>query len=189
MCHRGGVFPCLHAGKGFIHQRAAGTHESYHSCLQQTSNSSRRGKETGKRSELKCFGGSTNCNWGWILISQLQDKYSTEENFLLLTEMATSQVQVLVEFTKNIPGILPPPPIGTCQTTCHFVRFVSWSSWQASSLWIARTRSLCWRVRLWKPCFCAQLRLWTKRCPSDTQKFWRRGSAKAVRGPNRCGKP
>ncbi|XP_056908462.1 bile acid receptor isoform X1 [Takifugu flavidus] len=36
----------------------------------------------------------------------LQDKYSTEENFLLLTEMATSQVQVLVEFTKNIPGFL-----------------------------------------------------------------------------------
>lgn len=35
---------------------------------------------------------------------QLQDQYSTEENFLLLTEMATSQVQVLVEFTKNIPG-------------------------------------------------------------------------------------
>lgn len=38
---------------------------------------------------------------------QLQDQYSAEENFLLLTEMATSQVQVLVEFTKNIPGILP----------------------------------------------------------------------------------
>ncbi|KAM9808358.1 bile acid receptor [Neosynchiropus ocellatus] len=36
----------------------------------------------------------------------LQDEYSIEENFLLLTEMATSQVQVLVEFTKNIPGFL-----------------------------------------------------------------------------------
>ncbi|KAM8890762.1 bile acid receptor isoform 1-T1 [Spinachia spinachia] len=36
----------------------------------------------------------------------LQDQYSPEENFLLLTEMATSQVQVLVEFTKNIPGFL-----------------------------------------------------------------------------------
>uniref|UniRef100_A0A671XIF9 Nuclear receptor subfamily 1, group H, member 4 n=1 Tax=Sparus aurata TaxID=8175 RepID=A0A671XIF9_SPAAU len=36
----------------------------------------------------------------------LQDQYSAEENFLLLTEMATSQVQVLVEFTKNIPGFL-----------------------------------------------------------------------------------
>lgn len=36
----------------------------------------------------------------------LQDQYSTDENFLLLTEMATSQVQVLVEFTKNIPGFL-----------------------------------------------------------------------------------
>ncbi|XP_053356639.1 bile acid receptor isoform X3 [Clarias gariepinus] len=34
----------------------------------------------------------------------LQEQFSTEENFLLLTEMATSQVQVLVEFTKNIPG-------------------------------------------------------------------------------------
>jgi len=36
---------------------------------------------------------------------QLQEQYSKEENFLLLTEIATSQVQVLVEFTKNIPGI------------------------------------------------------------------------------------
>ncbi|XP_041852598.1 bile acid receptor isoform X2 [Melanotaenia boesemani] len=36
----------------------------------------------------------------------LQDQYSKEENFLLLTEIATSQVQVLVEFTKNIPGFL-----------------------------------------------------------------------------------
>ncbi|XP_054633746.1 bile acid receptor isoform X1 [Dunckerocampus dactyliophorus] len=36
----------------------------------------------------------------------LQDQYSAEENFLLLTEIATSQVQVLVEFTKNIPGFL-----------------------------------------------------------------------------------
>ncbi|XP_058244313.1 bile acid receptor isoform X3 [Hemibagrus wyckioides] len=34
----------------------------------------------------------------------LQEQFSTEENFLLLTEMATSHVQVLVEFTKNIPG-------------------------------------------------------------------------------------
>ncbi|XP_056622498.1 bile acid receptor isoform X1 [Triplophysa dalaica] len=34
----------------------------------------------------------------------LQEQFSPEENFLLLTEMATSQVQVLVEFTKNIPG-------------------------------------------------------------------------------------
>uniref|UniRef100_A0A3B4YF14 Nuclear receptor subfamily 1, group H, member 4 n=1 Tax=Seriola lalandi dorsalis TaxID=1841481 RepID=A0A3B4YF14_SERLL len=39
-------------------------------------------------------------------LSKLQDQYSAEENFLLLTEMATSQVQVLVEFTKNIPGFL-----------------------------------------------------------------------------------
>ncbi|XP_029952457.1 bile acid receptor isoform X2 [Salarias fasciatus] len=36
----------------------------------------------------------------------LQDQYSVEENFLLLTEMATSQVQVIVEFTKSIPGFL-----------------------------------------------------------------------------------
>lgn len=36
----------------------------------------------------------------------LHDQYSAEENFLLLTEMATNQVQVLVEFTKNIPGFL-----------------------------------------------------------------------------------
>ncbi|XP_029992950.1 bile acid receptor [Sphaeramia orbicularis] len=36
----------------------------------------------------------------------LQEQYSAEENFLLLTEVATNQVQVLVEFTKNIPGFL-----------------------------------------------------------------------------------
>ncbi|CAL8357011.1 unnamed protein product [Lota lota] len=36
----------------------------------------------------------------------LQEQFNTEENFLLLTEMATSHVQVLVEFTKNIPGFL-----------------------------------------------------------------------------------
>lgn len=43
----------------------------------------------------------------FLFNSQLQEQYSAEENFLLLTEMATSQVQVLVEFTKNIPGIIP----------------------------------------------------------------------------------
>ncbi|XP_029908789.1 bile acid receptor isoform X2 [Myripristis murdjan] len=36
----------------------------------------------------------------------LQEQFNTEENFILLTEMATSHVQVLVEFTKNIPGFL-----------------------------------------------------------------------------------
>lgn len=60
-------------------------------------------------------------------------------------------------------------------------------SWQASCLWIVRTKSLCWRVRLWKPCSCARLRLWIKRCQSDTQKFWRRGSAKAVGDPSGAG--
>nr|XP_046165994.1 bile acid receptor isoform X1 [Oncorhynchus gorbuscha]XP_046166001.1 bile acid receptor isoform X1 [Oncorhynchus gorbuscha] len=34
----------------------------------------------------------------------LQEHFNADENFLLLTEMATSHVQVLVEFTKNIPG-------------------------------------------------------------------------------------
>ncbi|XP_028814429.1 bile acid receptor isoform X1 [Denticeps clupeoides] len=34
----------------------------------------------------------------------LQEQFNAEENFLLLTEMATSHVQILVEFTKNIPG-------------------------------------------------------------------------------------
>ncbi|XP_041746601.1 bile acid receptor isoform X2 [Coregonus clupeaformis] len=34
----------------------------------------------------------------------LQEQFNADENFLLLTEMATSHVQVLVEFTKNIPG-------------------------------------------------------------------------------------
>lgn len=38
------------------------------------------------------------------LFLQLQEQFSTEENFLLLTEMATCQIQVLVEFTKKIPG-------------------------------------------------------------------------------------
>ncbi|XP_076841013.1 bile acid receptor isoform X3 [Brachyhypopomus gauderio] len=36
----------------------------------------------------------------------LQEQFSTEENFLLLIEMATTHVQVLVEFTKKIPGFL-----------------------------------------------------------------------------------
>ncbi|KAH0616780.1 hypothetical protein JD844_028167 [Phrynosoma platyrhinos] len=35
----------------------------------------------------------------------LQEEFSAEENFLILTEMATSHVQVLVEFTKRLPGI------------------------------------------------------------------------------------
>lgn len=39
-----------------------------------------------------------------LTCSQLQEQFNAEENFLLLTEMATSHVQVLVEFTKNIPG-------------------------------------------------------------------------------------
>ncbi|XP_077195309.1 bile acid receptor isoform X2 [Paroedura picta] len=34
----------------------------------------------------------------------LQEEFSAEENFLVLTEMATSHVQVLVEFTKRLPG-------------------------------------------------------------------------------------
>ncbi|XP_078534839.1 bile acid receptor isoform X1 [Lissotriton helveticus] len=34
----------------------------------------------------------------------LQEDSNAEENFLLLTEMATSHVQVLVEFTKKLPG-------------------------------------------------------------------------------------
>ncbi|KAM6961012.1 bile acid receptor [Aplochiton taeniatus] len=34
----------------------------------------------------------------------LIEQFNVEENVLLLTEMATSHVQVLVEFTKNIPG-------------------------------------------------------------------------------------
>ncbi|KAJ6656329.1 hypothetical protein lerEdw1_003832 [Lerista edwardsae] len=34
----------------------------------------------------------------------LQEEFSAEENFLILTEMATSHVQILVEFTKRLPG-------------------------------------------------------------------------------------
>ncbi|XP_042191555.1 bile acid receptor isoform X3 [Callorhinchus milii] len=34
----------------------------------------------------------------------LQERCNAEENFLLLTETATSHVQVLVEFTKKLPG-------------------------------------------------------------------------------------
>ncbi|XP_058842177.1 bile acid receptor-like isoform X1 [Acipenser ruthenus] len=36
--------------------------------------------------------------------SLLQEQFSADENFILLTEMATSHVQVLVEFTKRLPG-------------------------------------------------------------------------------------
>lgn len=60
---------------------------------------------------FKTFPVYVDCLWFVSLMllfnSQLQEQYSAEENFLLLTEMATSQVQVLVEFTKNIPGIIP----------------------------------------------------------------------------------
>ncbi|XP_030880471.1 bile acid receptor, partial [Leptonychotes weddellii] len=34
----------------------------------------------------------------------LKEEFSAEENFLILTEMATSHVQILVEFTKKLPG-------------------------------------------------------------------------------------
>nr|XP_005889662.1 PREDICTED: bile acid receptor isoform X5 [Bos mutus] len=34
----------------------------------------------------------------------LKEEFSAEENFIILTEMATSHVQVLVEFTKKLPG-------------------------------------------------------------------------------------
>ncbi|XP_030071068.1 bile acid receptor isoform X2 [Microcaecilia unicolor] len=40
----------------------------------------------------------------YITRKLLQEDFSAEENFLLLTEMATSHVQVLVEFTKKLPG-------------------------------------------------------------------------------------
>ncbi|ELK25983.1 Bile acid receptor [Myotis davidii] len=35
---------------------------------------------------------------------RLKEEFSAEENFLILTEMATSHVQILVEFTKKLPG-------------------------------------------------------------------------------------
>uniref|UniRef100_A0A8C6WGX1 Nuclear receptor subfamily 1, group H, member 4 n=1 Tax=Neogobius melanostomus TaxID=47308 RepID=A0A8C6WGX1_9GOBI len=47
-----------------------------------------------------------NCSRSAPDMEQGITKISVEENFLLLTEMATNQVQVLVEFTKNIPGFL-----------------------------------------------------------------------------------
>ncbi|XP_023394529.2 bile acid receptor [Loxodonta africana] len=34
----------------------------------------------------------------------LKEEFSAEENFLILTEMATTHVQILVEFTKRLPG-------------------------------------------------------------------------------------
>ncbi|XP_058424815.1 bile acid receptor isoform X3 [Diceros bicornis minor] len=34
----------------------------------------------------------------------LKEEFNAEENFLILTEMATSHVQILVEFTKKLPG-------------------------------------------------------------------------------------
>ncbi|MBZ3869768.1 Bile acid receptor [Sciurus carolinensis] len=35
---------------------------------------------------------------------RLKEEFSAEENFLILTEMATTHVQILVEFTKKLPG-------------------------------------------------------------------------------------
>uniref|UniRef100_A0A2K6FI29 Nuclear receptor subfamily 1 group H member 4 n=1 Tax=Propithecus coquereli TaxID=379532 RepID=A0A2K6FI29_PROCO len=34
----------------------------------------------------------------------LKEEFSAEENFLILTEMATNHIQILVEFTKRLPG-------------------------------------------------------------------------------------
>nr|KAF6496745.1 hypothetical protein HJG63_014341 [Rousettus aegyptiacus] len=39
-----------------------------------------------------------------IMNKILKEEFSAEKNFLLLTEMATSHVQILVEFTKKLPG-------------------------------------------------------------------------------------
>ncbi|XP_024607094.1 bile acid receptor isoform X4 [Neophocaena asiaeorientalis asiaeorientalis] len=39
-----------------------------------------------------------------LWIHTLKEEFSAEENFLILTEMATSHVQILVEFTKKLPG-------------------------------------------------------------------------------------
>ncbi|KFO30304.1 Bile acid receptor [Fukomys damarensis] len=39
-----------------------------------------------------------------ITNKMLKEEFSAEENFLILTEMATSHVQILVEFTKKLPG-------------------------------------------------------------------------------------
>ncbi|XP_011384973.1 bile acid receptor isoform X5 [Pteropus vampyrus] len=39
-----------------------------------------------------------------IMNKILKEEFSAEENFLILTEMATSHVQILVEFTKKLPG-------------------------------------------------------------------------------------
>lgn len=53
---------------------------------------------------LKCEV-TTNINRFWFDFQQLHEEFSAEGNFLILTEMATSHVQVLVEFTKKLPGI------------------------------------------------------------------------------------
>ncbi|XP_008830854.1 bile acid receptor isoform X2 [Nannospalax galili] len=39
-----------------------------------------------------------------ITNKMLKEEFNAEENFLILTEMATSHVQILVEFTKKLPG-------------------------------------------------------------------------------------
>ncbi|KAG8439461.1 hypothetical protein GDO86_005611 [Hymenochirus boettgeri] len=39
-----------------------------------------------------------------ILASKLIEKMDTEDNFVFLTDMATTHVQIIVEFTKKLPG-------------------------------------------------------------------------------------
>lgn len=74
-----------------------------------------------------------NVKWPWILtdfvwfdFQQLHEEFSAEGNFLILTEMATSHVQVLVEFTKKLPGR---SSVGTHFVTAKFTCF-SVAIWQ-----------------------------------------------------------
>lgn len=106
--------------------------------------------------------------------------------------MATSQVQVLVEFTKNIPGTVS--LIGApwrkrfrqnLKNKFQIKVFLGMCG-QAFCLWIARIRLPCWRVRPWRPCSCAQLRFSAGRCPADTQRCWRRGYVGAVSHSTNC---
>ncbi|KAG7279012.1 hypothetical protein CRUP_001953 [Coryphaenoides rupestris] len=68
--------------------------------------SKRLRKNTKAPSTGECAGEQVEAGADTSENKQLQEQFNAEENFLLLTEMATSHVQVLVEFTKNIPGFL-----------------------------------------------------------------------------------
>ncbi|KAI4587833.1 hypothetical protein MJG53_020511 [Ovis ammon polii x Ovis aries] len=81
----------------------------------------------------------------------LKEEFSAEENFLILTEMATSHVQVLVEFTKKLPGIFAHTYFSTIQYSCDVERQVSVYQLNGSHLTSALNSCVYYRHEILEP--------------------------------------